>query len=252
MTAQRTALVLSAGGLFGAWQAGAWKHLAQVIEPDMIIGASVGALNGWCTASQWSPCEMSEIWLDPQLAGTAPQDRPGIFRGYYDPEPLRRTVGVLWSGRRPTIPFYLVTVELPLCRSRIISSENLTSDHLVATCSIPILFPPVRISGRIHVDGGVFGQLPLWAAAELGATRIIALDCLPKISPWWVQATMSSLHLLSPTRKLPKEIHTLRPSGYMGTAHHAIEYDPDRIRRWLQMGEKDAQTALPESLIRLQ
>ena len=44
------ALVLSAGGQWGAWEAGAWKVLSQTFQPDLIVGASVGAWNGWAIA----------------------------------------------------------------------------------------------------------------------------------------------------------------------------------------------------------
>ena len=45
-----TALVLSAGGMFGAYQAGAWKALAPELSPDLVVGTSAGSLNGWAIA----------------------------------------------------------------------------------------------------------------------------------------------------------------------------------------------------------
>ncbi len=56
------ALVLSAGGMFGAYQAGVWKALSRSFHPDLIVGASVGALNSWAILAgawfgpvQWPP-----------------------------------------------------------------------------------------------------------------------------------------------------------------------------------------------------
>ena len=40
-----TALVLSAGGMYGAYQAGAWKAIADIFQPDLVVGASIGAIN---------------------------------------------------------------------------------------------------------------------------------------------------------------------------------------------------------------
>ena len=40
------ALVLSAGGFWGAWEVGAWKVLRERFHPDLIVGASAGSLNG--------------------------------------------------------------------------------------------------------------------------------------------------------------------------------------------------------------
>ena len=61
----KTALVLSGGGMFGAYQAGAWKALSREISPDMVVGASVGALNGWLIASGVAAEELEQRWLDP-------------------------------------------------------------------------------------------------------------------------------------------------------------------------------------------
>src|SRR5712692_7613868 len=63
-----TALVLSGGGMFGAWQAGAWSAVARRFAPDLIVGVSVGALNGYLIASGVSPTELGELWLDPRLS----------------------------------------------------------------------------------------------------------------------------------------------------------------------------------------
>src|ERR1039458_5392786 len=46
-----TALVLSAGGMFGAWEVGVWKTLSRHLRPDCIVGASAGAWNGWMIAA---------------------------------------------------------------------------------------------------------------------------------------------------------------------------------------------------------
>jgi len=45
-----TALVLSAGGMFAAWEAGVWNVLHKRVRPDMIVGASAGAWNAWVLA----------------------------------------------------------------------------------------------------------------------------------------------------------------------------------------------------------
>jgi len=51
-------LVLSGGGMYGAYQAGAWKALADVFRPDLIVGTSIGALNGWAIAGGCEPDEL--------------------------------------------------------------------------------------------------------------------------------------------------------------------------------------------------
>jgi len=60
-----TALVLSAGGLFGAYQAGVWAELENTLHPDLVVGASIGALNGWMIAGGASARELIDAWLEP-------------------------------------------------------------------------------------------------------------------------------------------------------------------------------------------
>ena len=62
------ALVLSGGGMFGAWQAGAGSILADHFAPDLIVGASVGSLNGYLIASGVTPGQLREYWLEPRLS----------------------------------------------------------------------------------------------------------------------------------------------------------------------------------------
>ena len=51
--------------MFGAYQAGAWKTLSREISPDIVVGASVGALNGWLIAGGAPAAELERRWLDP-------------------------------------------------------------------------------------------------------------------------------------------------------------------------------------------
>src|SRR5262249_36148628 len=63
-TTTEAALVLSAGGMFGAYQAGAWSVLVDVFQPDLIVGASIGSINGWLIAGGCPPQELIDSWLD--------------------------------------------------------------------------------------------------------------------------------------------------------------------------------------------
>src|ERR1039457_7283831 len=79
-----TALVLSGGGMFGAWQAGAWRAIASRVKPDLIVGASVGSLNGYAIAGGASPEELSRFWLQPELArlGRLPETIQSLMKRY--------------------------------------------------------------------------------------------------------------------------------------------------------------------------
>jgi predicted acylesterase/phospholipase RssA len=49
----------------------------------------------------------------------------------------------------------------------------------VASCALPLYFPPLRIGSRRCGDGGLRGVLPLEAAAHAGVERVIAIDVGP-------------------------------------------------------------------------
>src|SRR5579885_3681765 len=59
----KTAVVFSAGGMYGAWEVGVWKALAPVLRPDIVVGASIGAVNGYAVAGGCPAEELERQWL---------------------------------------------------------------------------------------------------------------------------------------------------------------------------------------------
>src|SRR6266699_1934706 len=98
MRAEKTALVLSAGGMFGAFQAGAYATIFDHLEIDLVVGASVGALNGMPIASGCTPERLIDCWLVP-AAGQALTRFPnaGWLNGWFDPAPLRARAELICS-----------------------------------------------------------------------------------------------------------------------------------------------------------
>ncbi|HLW77729.1 MAG TPA: patatin-like phospholipase family protein [Bryobacteraceae bacterium] len=173
----KRALVLSGGGMFGAWQAGAWRALADRWRPDLVVGASVGSLNGYAIAGGATPQELADFWLNPSVS-------------------LRGLTGILtglisrFSGR--DIEFALVATEVPRFKPRIFRGPEVTWQHLAASCAIPGLLRPYRFDGRWCFDGGLLNPLPLWAAVELGAIEIVALHALPEIPSRWMKPMVTA------------------------------------------------------------
>jgi hypothetical protein len=52
-------------------------------------------------------------------------------------------------------------------------------DGVIASASVPLVFPPRPLADDDYVDGGVLQLIPVRAAARLGATRIIAVVAIP-------------------------------------------------------------------------
>ena len=224
-----TALVLSAGGMFAAWEAGVWSAIADHFHPDLIVGASGGAWNGWVIAGGATPAELAREWLEPSIAAIR------MFHG----EPLREKARDLCLRFRPGLPFGLTVVEARRLGVRLVRGSEITWRHLAATASIPVLFPPVAIEGRRYVDGGLLGALPLWAAEEMGATHAIAVNCLTGLPFRMLRA------VLRPRPPGPGlQVTWIVPSQPLGSLRDAICWSRPNIERWIALGERDGKNAL--------
>lgn len=247
---EKTALVLSAGGMFGAYQAGAFKAVSNLAPPDIVVGASVGALNGWSIASGCTPEQLIGRWLDP-CTGDALKLFPnyGWRNGWFDPAPLRAQAEELYKESQPRMPYGLVVVRLRDLTPHLVQHPHVTPDHLQATCSIPLFLPSVRINGRRYLDGGLFEKVPIWAAVEMGATRVIAIDSMPtRVGKWWLHLGINIAYAFKPRRRYPPELDLtiISPSGTLGDANDAVFWDRNNAERWIEMGARDAMHALSE------
>lgn len=225
------ALVLSGGGLFGAWQAGAWSVLASRMEPDLIVGASVGSLNGYAIAAGATPERLFGLWRNPSR---------GSFRDLHQnlreltQHPLRR-------------PFALVVTDMLRLRPRIYKNGQITWQHLAASCAIPGVLPQMKLDGRWYGDGGLLNALPVWAAVELGATEIVGLHVMKQFPARWFRPFWHGFRwLCGYFPPVPENVRvlTLSPTSELGTLNDAIQWREENIDRWIQQGMQDARSAL--------
>lgn len=237
------ALVLSAGGMFGAWQAGAWSVLARAFRPSAVIGASVGALNGWVIAGGIDPEELKARWLDPGMGGVMRRRFAWPpWSGIFEAEALVELARRLFEAFQPRIPFAATLVEVPALRRHIVRGEEMSWRHLLAACSMPLGFPPVRIDGRLYVDGGLLGALPLWACAEMGAARAVALDALPRMPSAAVRGAVRVVRALAPRapHAAPPEVARLVPGVPLGSVRDSVAWNETRVQDWIRQGARDA------------
>lgn len=186
---QVTAFVLAGGGSLGAVQVGMLKALARAgVVPDLVVGASVGAINGVFYAGDPTPAgveRIERIWL-------------GLSRRDVFPFPLVQAVlGLAGRSSHVSDPSRLRAIlepQLPCKRleecavgcavvatdlmdgSERVYREGRTMDLLLASAAIPAVYPPVSHEGRHLADGGLSNNAPVSTAISLGATRVIALS----------------------------------------------------------------------------
>ena len=247
-----TALVLSAGGMFGAYQAGAWKALAEFFQPDLIVGASIGAVNGWAIAGGCDPDELIRLWLNLEEAAHYRWKFPStIFGGVLDTRPLQRSLRNVYESFQPRTQFAMVVTDLKTLRPRIVPAREVTPEHLVATTAIVGIFDQVRLGGRLTSDGGLLSAVPLWAAAELGARKAVVIDVLPEAPGLIAKAFVGTMRRLSPFRApAPGDMEIIRiaPPKLLGRPLESLYWTHRNAVDWIQRGNADA-AALEHSIV---
>jgi NTE family protein len=219
--------------MFAAWQAGFWKVLGERFQPDIIVGASAGAWNGWSIAGGATAADLIREWTDPRIASLMHwgPHRSGCLR----PDALHAKARELFARYQPRVPFGLTLTEIPRLRQVLVRDGEITWRHLAAAASIPLCFPPVEIGGRLYVDGGLRDSLPMRAAEAMGATRVVALQVLTTRPFRAMRAVMR------PRRPSPAvQVIRFEPSEPLGSLRDAAVWSSANIRRWIEMGERDA------------
>jgi NTE family protein len=156
------------------------------IRPDLVVGASVGAINGAATAAAptaaaialltdlWSQLTMSEVFA----GGPARQLASAVQHGHlHSNAPLRRLLRThlpVDDFAELAIPFQCVAASIERAAARWFTSGPLV-DAVLASCAVPALLPPVNIDGEHYVDGGIVDSTPVGRAVALGARTVYVL-----------------------------------------------------------------------------
>lgn len=189
--------MLGGGGALGAYQVGALLALAEAdVLPDALFGCSAGALNAAFLASDpslpraralaawWAASDSRRVlspgrWTQVRGMVSAVASRADAL---LDERPLRALVSTHVGAHdlsELAVPLTVTTTCLD-CGTAQHADRGPLADLLVASCSLPGLFPPVRLpDGHLHVDGGVVCGVPLEAAlAAAGPDDVVyVLDC---------------------------------------------------------------------------
>ena len=195
---KKLAFALSGGGSRGALQVGALYALLEAgIRPDMVIGASVGAVNATFLAlngfSESSLDSLKTAWQTADILNLLPANyvwltvRAMFNRSSNDPS-LRLREFFIDHGVNPELSFSnlthanLVIVSADLNTGKTIlhgeQPHEKILDALLLSTALPPWFMPVRKQDRYLIDGGVLSNLPIEPAIKCGATQVIALDLI--------------------------------------------------------------------------
>ena len=100
----------------------------------------------------------------------------------------------------------------------------------------------MRIQGRWYADGGLLNVLPLWAAAEMGASRIVAIHALPQVPSRVIRTSVRLLRCFSRERKAAPNLSLtlVSPAKPLGSLSESVIWNRDAIERFIRKGEEDA------------
>jgi NTE family protein len=188
-TDSTTAFVLGGGGRLGAAEVGMLSALLSAsIAPDLVLGTSIGAINGVAVAQDPSPdgvAQLRSLWAE--------VERSGMFGGsvvdrvrhiaatrtsLHSNEPLRRLLDRVVGERRIEdlpVRFQCVAACIETAEATWFDTGPVT-DRVLASCAVPGLLPSVEVDGLHYLDGGVVDSIPVRRAIELGADRIYVLQ----------------------------------------------------------------------------
>ena len=185
-----TAFVLGGGGVLGAAEVGMLRALFEVdVTPDLVLGTSVGALNGAMVARDPTPAvieRLTDLWQDAStVARRSPTGPCGPYVVRSRPGPTctpRRSCRRGWwrsSARRPSRSCRCGS----RCARPASSARPSTGSPPAASSTRSWRAPPYpvcsrrpRSDGEHFLDGGIVNSIPLGRAIALGADRVFVLQ----------------------------------------------------------------------------
>ena len=182
--------VLGGGGSLGAVQVGMLQALAELpIHPDIVVGTSVGSLNGAVVALDpkgaanrlshaWARITRKQVFPGGLLSQvrTLERSRTHLFPNTGLASLIADFVGATAQFDDLNLAFAVVTTDVATASPYVVRAGPLLPT-LLASAAIPGIFPWVDHDGRRLCDGGVVANVPLRQALALGARSLVVLDC---------------------------------------------------------------------------
>lgn len=272
-------LVLGGGGAAGVSHVGVLKVLEEHNIPiDVIAGNSMGAIVGSLYASGMSVDDIEKTartldWMSLFNDGQAFQEKDFQKKkqdaGFFTSAELGVGAGGvklpsgLISGQRLTfelrrllspvqhignfdqlpIPFRAVATDINTGKTVVLKSGNLAT-AVRASMSIPSLFSPVTINGRVLVDGLVSNNLPVDVAQQMGADILIVSRIPPskeKPVKSAIDIALRSMDLLM-AQTTDAQVERLRSQDILiiPQTEDIGNLDFDRVRETIPLGVKGA------------
>ncbi|MFZ2502354.1 MAG: patatin-like phospholipase family protein [Nocardioides sp.] len=184
------AFVLGGGGVLGAVEVGMLRALLELgVRPDLVLGTSIGALNGALVARDPTPAVIERLTTMWQEAGAdgdiyadtalqrvkrAVTSRTHLFSSDKLRDRLREEFGDLRLEELP-VRFNVCAASIERAAEHWFETGPLV-DAVLASAAVPGLLPPAKVGEEHFLDGGIVNSIPLGRAVRLGARRVFVLQ----------------------------------------------------------------------------
>ena len=244
----KVALVLGAGASKGFAHIGVLKVLeSNKIPIHLIVGTSAGSFVGSLYAYGYNAFQLQKMSFSIEKGDILDITIPD--NGFIKGEKLEEFINERVNNtpiEKLRIPFHAVVTDIQNGQEVVFGKGN-TGTAVRASCSIPGIFHPVKISDRIYVDGGVVSPVAVDAARKLGADIVIAVDISADIGgrppEGTIETILQSISIMYSklsSIQLSKADIVIRPKvGYIGSSDFSKRHEA------VLEGEKATIEALP-------
>jgi NTE family protein len=209
-------LAVGGGAAFGVGHVGLLNVFEDNDIPvDLIAGTSMGSIIAAGYACGISPKKMLEISarignkpttlsaLDFTLIG------PGLLAGNRVVAIFEPFLGPIERFDQLRFPCQVVAADIET-GERVSIGDGTLIDGCRASCSVPLLWVPVRQRGRVLVDGALVNPVPAEVVREMGADLCIAVNAVPAPEKGVTNALT----------RMWRRVNTLNPLSYLGESRH--------------------------------
>lgn len=257
----------------GAHEVGMLRALAECgIRPDLVLGTSVGAINGALFASDptedgverlgrlWRETDISEVSAGGLLRSVTTLARSGThIQSLRDAR--ERLVRALPVERveELQVPFQCVAASIERAAEHWFDTGDL-ADVILASCAVPGILPPVKIGDEHFIDGGIVNSIPVARAVALGAKSVYVLQVgrlekplQPPRWPWEVALVAFEVarrhRFAHDLQSLPEgvDLHVMPTGGSSAPAYNNVSGQL-RLRRIARTVQQQIDTSYEASL----
>ncbi len=235
----KVGLVLSGGGAKGMAHIGALKVIEEAgVRIDYIGGTSMGAIVGALYASGYSAGQLDSLFRNTDFSEIIQDNLPRSAKTFYEKEDSERYAltlpfdkfklsfpAALSSGQsiynelvkvlyhvkdvedfnELPIPFFCIATDVETGEEIVLDSGYLP-EAIMASGTLPSLFEPMEVDGRILIDGGVLNNYPVEKVRAMGADQVIGVD---------VQHGLRTRESLQSATEILLQINNYRTVGQM-------------------------------------